>query len=1116
MFSTVSGDYAGDKSSMALSGNAQTLIFGPFDRLTTGGRIRVYYWSTSPYVQWEYCSQLESSFIAQNVGDGFGYSVAVNTNGNIFVAGTAQHDTNTPAIVGYVEVHSVDNSACTSLQLGTTLYCDSTSNTQVALNGDGTRLAMACLELNYVRVFDYDYSSDTWVKIGNDLSSTNVNDIEFGVQLSFDDVGDTLAVLTSDDNGTGVGYVNIYQYSTSDWSILQTISMSDLGQRNAMDLSGDGRTLAIGSANLNEVQMFDTSTWNTIGSVIVATEVNDASTMLWGTAVALNYDGTYLFASAPAWGNFGTIGYGTCRLYWYDGVSNDWILAQNGAYDLGGSAPNGYPGTIVDINDDGNVVVFSTPVDEYGINRGFAETEFLGFVPSTMPSDMPSETPSISPSAKPSIFPTNKPSAKPSDAPTQIPSVFPSLSPTMVPSYVPSMVPSEVPSDVPTNIPTIVPTKKPSNLPSLSPTMIPSYVPSILPTEVPSVAPTLHPSKLPSALPSTALSTTPSIIPSIEPSVLPIPNRSFNPSLVATLTPSTAPSTSAQYNSLLDLYLNTSGDSWQGTNWFADDVSNECTFTGVTCDNDGIVIGIELPHVQMDGTLPYSFTSLSYLEVLNLQYNNLLTGPVPLDILSTLPVLRSLDLSYTSLSGTIGDTWSASLSSTLFYLDVRGTLLTGTVPNIWCDIKSSIKVFVQCDKVYCDCCDCTSVPSYVPSTMFSFTPSKVHSEVPSSSYRPSQAPSEVPTYIPSQAPSEVPTYIPSQAPSEVPTYIPSQAPSEVPSHIPSVVPSVQSYEYGTIPIYANPVPERFLTTTEDAQLTSLTFDFITILNTDEVHVINVTTSYPALVLLPESSSRSLQGQQQQQEQQKDQNLPGTLYVTLFVTAQCTSYSAIAYCDFKSSLKSYMTSHVAEYLDILKADEILGSIPGTYFHDTMAISIVQNEEEVPQGILTVTSIQFALQYGTLNVAFLNTANEDEGIFLLDTLANETCLFLNVYFNSNEVQQLQCMISSTLTEEQVLWYEVTANVPLEYDLLGTIEYIFLNFMSVYEETLSNQPLLNTILYSDVTLLNTISMYVPTYSYGTSSSYPTTITYSVSKDEDKVNSGTLAAVAAAAVSR
>lgn len=98
------------------------------------------------------------------------------------------------------------------------------------------------------------------------------------------------------------------------------------------------------------------------------------------------------------------------------------------------------------------------------------------------------------------------------------------------------------------------------------------------------------------------------------------------------------PTMSPDYNTLLDLYNSTNGNSWtNNTNWLDPNVPLS-GWNGISVlDNDVIVIN--LGNNNLDGTIPSSITNLNNLESLELRFNNLNSTIPDFSIISSLQYL---------------------------------------------------------------------------------------------------------------------------------------------------------------------------------------------------------------------------------------------------------------------------------------------------------------------------------------------------------------------------------------------------------------------------------------------------------------------------------------------
>ncbi|GLT30801.1 hypothetical protein SLA2020_055880 [Shorea laevis] len=111
-------------------------------------------------------------------------------------------------------------------------------------------------------------------------------------------------------------------------------------------------------------------------------------------------------------------------------------------------------------------------------------------------------------------------------------------------------------------------------------------------------------------------------------------------------------------------------DNWDGN------AVDPCSWTMVTCNPDGLVIGLGAPSQNLSGTLSPSIGNLTNLQIVLLQNNNI-TGPIPSE-LGRILMLRTLDLSSNSLSGDVPS--SLGNLRSLQYMRLNNNTLSGAFP----------------------------------------------------------------------------------------------------------------------------------------------------------------------------------------------------------------------------------------------------------------------------------------------------------------------------------------------------------------------------------------------------------------------------------------------------
>ena len=139
--------------------------------------------------------------------------------------------------------------------------------------------------------------------------------------------------------------------------------------------------------------------------------------------------------------------------------------------------------------------------------------------------------------------------------------------------------------------------------------------------------------------------------------------------------------THPDYDAMRNFYESTNGANWTNTSgWFkgsSDDNCDPCSWEGVTCNNEGRVIKIELPNYNLTGSIPNALTELPFLNELDLSDNNL-TGPIP-NALFTNNNLTHLNLNNNNITSNLPV--SIATASNLISLELGNNTLDGALPE---------------------------------------------------------------------------------------------------------------------------------------------------------------------------------------------------------------------------------------------------------------------------------------------------------------------------------------------------------------------------------------------------------------------------------------------------
>jgi hypothetical protein len=220
----IDGEAAGDKSGWSVSLNSAGTIVaigslendGVDTTNTDRGHVRVYEYNSSSQ-RWV---QLGQDIDGEAAGDNSGYSVSLNSEGNIVAIGAILNsiDTNNP-FSGHTRVYKYNSSLQLWIQLGQDIDGDSFFNNlgySVSLNKCGTIVAIGApnylnnINIGYVHVYEYNSSSNTWIKIGQTIDGEASGD-RFGTSVSLNNNGGVLVIGAPEEGpGDQKGFVKVY------------------------------------------------------------------------------------------------------------------------------------------------------------------------------------------------------------------------------------------------------------------------------------------------------------------------------------------------------------------------------------------------------------------------------------------------------------------------------------------------------------------------------------------------------------------------------------------------------------------------------------------------------------------------------------------------------------------------------------------------------------------------------------------------------------------------------------------------------------------------------------------------------------------------------------------
>ncbi|RYG68173.1 hypothetical protein EON64_05770, partial [archaeon] len=481
-------------------------------------------------------------------GDKFGYSVALNRGGNILAIG-APISASGGSSRGIVKVFQFTGGSWNAY--GAVLSGVANGDQfgfSVALNSAGDVLAAGAPYVNsgpfadrgQVRVFAY--QSSAWSQRGDIILGKAASDYA-GWSVALNGSGSLLAVgspLNDGINGADSGLVIVYSWNGTQYTQMGSDINGEAASDQfgySVDLSVDGSSLVVGAPYNDATDGSSTSnrgsarvyTWTGSSWLQKAGDIDgETAGDNFGWSVAVDGNGEFIAVGAPL--NRGPDSSATSR-----GSVRAYLFQES---------PSVSPTVAPTVSPTVLPTVVPTALP----------TVVPTVIPTASPTVAPSVLPTVNPTVCPTFLPTSQPSTQPSGQPTRQPSGQPTRQPSGQPSGQPTMQPSRQPSDQPTCQPTGQPSPQPTCQPSLQPygqptsqpigqpTSQPSVQPSSQPAGQPSCQPTSQPSLQPSCQPIRQPSSQPSNQPSGQPTSQPVGYPTGQPSSQPTMQPSSQPS----------------------------------------------------------------------------------------------------------------------------------------------------------------------------------------------------------------------------------------------------------------------------------------------------------------------------------------------------------------------------------------------------------------------------------------------------------------------------------------------------------------------------------------------------------------------------------------------
>ena len=382
------GDDSGDElQRVSLSSDGLTVAVGSFQNNSNTGNVRVYRYNqnTSLWVL------LGDEIVGESVGDQFGSSISLSSDGNIIIIGANKADPNGISS-GHARVFQYSTGW---VQLGGTIEgpsADDNAGECVDINGAGNRIivGMPFIDINGTDNVGtgkiYDLVNGQWV-FNAQLDGTVFN-TRLGLTVKMSEDGNTIAI-SSEEAESQKGYAEVYRNTNG-------VNWVQLGQRivgqytgdlmtkqNSMSLSKDGNTIALASfrndnngTDTGQVRVYrynqNTSLWVQLGDELNGDNVGDQ----FGRSVALNENGNILVVGVPFADEITSSDNRGCVIS-YRYVIDEWVNIGNFGELTYSNFKDLYSGIIniaLDINLD-----WTAPGGEFVVTFGIYKVEYKHF-----------------------------------------------------------------------------------------------------------------------------------------------------------------------------------------------------------------------------------------------------------------------------------------------------------------------------------------------------------------------------------------------------------------------------------------------------------------------------------------------------------------------------------------------------------------------------------------------------------------------------------------------------------------------------------------------------------------------------------------------------------------
>jgi hypothetical protein len=273
MGSDIDGESLGDNSgySVSLNSNGDRVAIGAIynDGVSSSdkGHVRVYDWNGTSW------NKLGNDIDGETLNDRSGYSVSINSIGDIVAIGATANDGN-GTDSGHTRVFEFNDDILTWVQIGSDIDGEAAgdqSGYSVSLNSSGTIIAIGApfnkggindpsSDAGHVRV--YEWGEGTWNQLGSNINGESIYD-QSGYSVSLDTNGYRVAIGAPFNDGDIIGGINtgtvrIYDYDelSDTWSKTGNDTngeYSGIRSGYSISLSADGTYMAIGEPYYSEI-----------------------------------------------------------------------------------------------------------------------------------------------------------------------------------------------------------------------------------------------------------------------------------------------------------------------------------------------------------------------------------------------------------------------------------------------------------------------------------------------------------------------------------------------------------------------------------------------------------------------------------------------------------------------------------------------------------------------------------------------------------------------------------------------------------------------------------------------------------------------------------------------